>query len=147
VFPGETQVLYSYRNICASDRQCLRPTDNSRILSPHPFGDYLMSTLDRLCYPVPDAAEAVGIGQAYLYQLIRTKQLPIVRLGRRTLIRREDLVALIESRRTDMLSKEPASVETMRRRRAQARAEAEKATPESSVRRRRKAKSEPQAAA
>ena len=106
-----------------------------------------MSTLDRLCYPVPDAAEAVGIGQAYLYQLIRTKQLPIVRLGRRTLIRREDLVALIESRRTDMLSKEPASVETMRRRRAQARAEAEKATPESSVRRRRKAKSEPQAAA
>lgn len=50
-----------------------------------------------LLHGVPAVAKALGIGQTYTWALIRDKKLPIVRIGRRTLVREADLQAFAAS--------------------------------------------------
>lgn len=50
---------------------------------------------DKIAYSVPEAAAAIGVGKSTVWKLIQEKRLPIVKLGARTLIRREALEALL----------------------------------------------------
>ncbi len=47
------------------------------------------ATLDkRLCITVPEAAEMLGISRNFAYELVKQKQLPVVKFGKRLLIPR-----------------------------------------------------------
>ncbi|HOO49701.1 MAG TPA: helix-turn-helix domain-containing protein [Alphaproteobacteria bacterium] len=48
---------------------------------------------------IPEFCEAVSCGRTHAYKLISTAQLPAVKQGKRTLIRREDMLAWIKSLR------------------------------------------------
>ena len=37
--------------------------------------------VDRLCYRVPEAAEAIGVGRSKTYELIASGNLPSIRIG------------------------------------------------------------------
>jgi len=41
---------------------------------------------NRLCYSVPEAARLLGVCRNFGYELARTKQIPIVRFGKRMLV-------------------------------------------------------------
>lgn len=47
---------------------------------------------------VRDATKKLGIGRSLLYTLIRSKELDVVKLGRRTLVTGESIQRLIERR-------------------------------------------------
>jgi excisionase family DNA binding protein len=47
---------------------------------------------------VPEAAAVLGMSERWMWTQVLGRQLPTVRLGRRRLIRREDLDAFISSR-------------------------------------------------
>jgi excisionase family DNA binding protein len=49
-----------------------------------------------IAYTVPDAAEAVGMSQAFLYQRMERGELPYVKMGARRLIRRQDLLDWVD---------------------------------------------------
>ena len=51
----------------------------------------------RLTLSVSEVAEVVGISRAHAYELIRTRQLPSVRLGRRLVVPRKALESFLES--------------------------------------------------
>jgi len=51
---------------------------------------------DRLAYSPAEAAQALGISRARLYQLLDDGTIPSVKLGRRRLIRRDALVELLD---------------------------------------------------
>lgn len=53
---------------------------------------------NKLAYTIPEAVQASGISRASLYEHIKAKVLPIVKVGRRTLIRAEDLKSFIDER-------------------------------------------------
>lgn len=53
------------------------------------------STPARLSYTVDEAAAAIGIGRTTLYGLIGRGALPVVKIGKRTLIRAVDLNRLL----------------------------------------------------
>ena len=46
---------------------------------------------DRLAFSLADAAWAIGVGKSTLHELIATGKLPVRKLGRRSLVLREDL--------------------------------------------------------
>jgi excisionase family DNA binding protein len=46
---------------------------------------------DRLAFSLADAASAIGVGKSTLHELIATGKLPVRKLGRRSLVLREDL--------------------------------------------------------
>ena len=48
-----------------------------------------------IAYRIPDASRATGIGRTTLYKLISGGELPIVKIGTRSLIRRIDLEDLL----------------------------------------------------
>jgi excisionase family DNA binding protein len=50
-----------------------------------------MNVRERLLVPVPEAAQLLGIGRTKTWQLIYTRRLKAVRIGRRTLIPRAEL--------------------------------------------------------
>lgn len=50
----------------------------------------------RLSYTIKEATAVTGIGRTTLYSLISAGALPVVKIGRRTLVRREDLVNLLK---------------------------------------------------
>lgn len=50
----------------------------------------------QLSYTVKQAAAQLGIGRTMLYGLIQTGDLSPIKLRQRTLLRHEDLVALLE---------------------------------------------------
>jgi excisionase family DNA binding protein len=52
---------------------------------------------DKIAYTVQEATAALGIGRTTLYALIKDRQLPVVKVGHRTLIRRVDLDDLLDS--------------------------------------------------
>ena len=62
---------------------------------PHPT-ETMASPSARLAYTVADAVAASGIGRTTLYGLMGSGQLPFVKVGNRTLIRRADLERLLE---------------------------------------------------
>ena len=49
----------------------------------------------RLCLSVPEAAKLLGISRGLAYELVRTRQLPVVRFGRRVLIPRAALEQML----------------------------------------------------
>lgn len=51
----------------------------------------------KLTLTVEEAAEALGISRALAYQLIATKELPSLRLGRRIVVPRRALEVLLEA--------------------------------------------------
>jgi excisionase family DNA binding protein len=50
----------------------------------------------RLCITVPEAAEILGISRNFAYELVKQKQLPVMRLGKRLLIPRVALEKMLE---------------------------------------------------
>lgn len=55
----------------------------------------MSKSLNRMSYSVDEAAALIGIGRTTLYGLIKTGELPVVKIGTRTLVRRNDLEKLI----------------------------------------------------
>jgi len=49
-----------------------------------------------LAYSVPDAAKAIGVSKNTVWNLLRTGELRSFKLGARTLIRAEELRAMID---------------------------------------------------
>jgi excisionase family DNA binding protein len=50
---------------------------------------------DRLVYTVAEAGELLGISRAFAYELVARGELPVVRLGRRRLVPKVALLALV----------------------------------------------------
>ena len=54
-------------------------------------------TIDkRLCITVPEAAQMLVISRNFAYELVKQKQLPVIRFGKRLLIPRVALEKLLE---------------------------------------------------
>jgi excisionase family DNA binding protein len=51
---------------------------------------------EKLAYTIPEAVGASGLGRTTLYELIKCGELPIAKVGARTVIRRQDLEAMLE---------------------------------------------------
>jgi len=64
-------------------------------------------TISPLAVSVEGAAEAIGISKGEAYNRIRSGELPIVKLGKRTLIRVSDLEAFLAARAGATLSRTP----------------------------------------
>ena len=56
---------------------------------------------DKLVYSVDEAAEQLSIGRTLAYDLIRSGQLPSIKIGHRRLIARDDLESFVQSRRSE----------------------------------------------
>lgn len=54
--------------------------------------------MTKLAYTIPQAVDASGIYRSTLYTFIKAKQLPVVKIGQRTLIRSVDLSEFINQR-------------------------------------------------
>jgi excisionase family DNA binding protein len=52
-----------------------------------------------LAHRLPSAVRLTGISRSLLYELIRRRELAVVKIGRRTLIADDDLRALIDRHR------------------------------------------------
>jgi excisionase family DNA binding protein len=50
----------------------------------------------RLCITVPEAAEMLGISRNFAYELVKQKQLPVIRFGKRLLIPKVALEKMLE---------------------------------------------------
>jgi excisionase family DNA binding protein len=53
------------------------------------------NTDERLVYTVSEAGELLGISRAFAYELVARGELPVVRLGRRCLVPKVALLALV----------------------------------------------------
>jgi excisionase family DNA binding protein len=51
---------------------------------------------DRLVYSVAEAAALLGISRAFAYELVARGELPVISLGRRRLVPKVALLALLE---------------------------------------------------
>lgn len=49
--------------------------------------------MDPLFLPIPDACRVLGIGRSKIYELIGNGRITVRKIGRKTLIPREELVA------------------------------------------------------
>jgi excisionase family DNA binding protein len=56
---------------------------------------------DRLVYSVAEAGALIGISRAFAYELVARGELPVIRLGRRRLVPKVALRALLEADRND----------------------------------------------
>ena len=52
---------------------------------------------ERLVYTVAEAGEMLGISRAFAYELVARGELPVIRLGRRRLVPKVALLALVEA--------------------------------------------------
>lgn len=52
---------------------------------------------ERLVLTVAEAGEMLGISRAFAYELVARGELPVIKLGRRRLVPRKALLALIEA--------------------------------------------------
>ena len=53
-------------------------------------------TIERVAYGLAEAAEAVGVGETTMRELLATGEIPSFRLRRRRLIRRSDLSSFVD---------------------------------------------------
>jgi excisionase family DNA binding protein len=51
---------------------------------------------EALAYTIEETVSVTGLGRTTIYELIKRGELPRVKIGARTLIRRQDLEALLE---------------------------------------------------
>ena len=54
------------------------------------------ATEKRLCITVPEAAAMLGLSRNFAYELVKQKQLPVVKFGKRLLIPRVALEKMLE---------------------------------------------------
>ena len=54
--------------------------------------------MTKLAYTIPEAVDASGISRSTLYTYIKAKQIPVVTIGPRTLIRFVDLSEFLDHR-------------------------------------------------
>lgn len=86
-------------DIHSTDRQQPRlgaGADNSRH-SNSPSEQYKMVTHPRATLTVTEAAEILGISRSSAYELVNTGDIPALRLGRRIVVPRAALDALLET--------------------------------------------------
>ena len=50
----------------------------------------------RLAYSIPEACRSLSISRSKLYELVKAGRLPLVKIGTRTVIRHEALVAFLD---------------------------------------------------
>lgn len=50
---------------------------------------------EKLTYTICEAASAAGVGRTKLYELINSGELPLIKIGTRSLIRRSDVIDLL----------------------------------------------------
>ena len=62
----------------------------------HANNDRISNVSEKLSYTISEAVVASGLGRTTLYELIKQGELPRVKVGARTLIRRQDLKAMLE---------------------------------------------------
>jgi excisionase family DNA binding protein len=55
----------------------------------------LQAPEERLVYTVAEAGEMLGISRAFAYELVARGELPVIRLGRRRLVPKAGLLALV----------------------------------------------------
>lgn len=58
-------------------------------------GSSPMGERDRLVFTITEAAEVFGISRAFAYELCARGELPVIRLGRRRLVPKKALLALV----------------------------------------------------
>jgi excisionase family DNA binding protein len=58
----------------------------------------MRENLTPLAVPVQDAARLIGCGRSKIYELIKAKELPLIKLGRRSLISVETLKTFIAAK-------------------------------------------------
>jgi excisionase family DNA binding protein len=54
-----------------------------------------VQVINKVMYSVKEAMLAYGIGRTKLYELIKARELTAIKIGTRTLLRRDDLDALV----------------------------------------------------
>lgn len=52
--------------------------------------------MNKIAYSVREASGLIGIGKTKLYEMIKSSEVPVVRIGGRTLVRHCDLEVLLE---------------------------------------------------
>lgn len=57
------------------------------------------ATNDRISYGVDEAAAVTGVGRSFLYEAIRVGELATLKLGKRRIVMREDLMAWLATKR------------------------------------------------
>ncbi len=62
------------------------------------------STAQPIALPVNDAAKAIGIGRTKMFALLQSGEVPICKIGRRTLILTEDLQSWMRQQRKSALA-------------------------------------------
>jgi excisionase family DNA binding protein len=55
----------------------------------------LQASEERLVYTVAEAGEMLGISRAFAYELVARGELPVIKLGRRRLVPKAGLLALV----------------------------------------------------
>ena len=55
-----------------------------------------MAIEKRLCITVPEAAEMLGISRNFAYELVKQRQIPVIKFGKRLLIPRAALEKMLE---------------------------------------------------
>ena len=60
-----------------------------------PKSIYIETQANQLAFSLADAASLIGVGKSTLHELIATGKLPVRKLGRRSLILRDDLEAYL----------------------------------------------------
>jgi excisionase family DNA binding protein len=60
----------------------------------------LHASEERLVYTVAQAGEMLGISRAFAYELVARGELPVIRLGRRRLVPKAGLLALVAQAET-----------------------------------------------
>ena len=58
-----------------------------------------MTNSERLLNTIPEAARALSMGRATIYELIRDGELTVLKIGRSSRIATDDLEAFVERRR------------------------------------------------
>jgi excisionase family DNA binding protein len=61
-----------------------------------PIDGSIAHSEDRLVFTVAEAGELLGISRAFAYELVARGDLPVIRLGRRRLVPKVALLALVE---------------------------------------------------
>jgi excisionase family DNA binding protein len=64
--------------------------------APHPIhSNPVLPSDDRLVYSVAEVGDLLGISRAFAYELVARGELPVVRLGRRRLVPKIALLAML----------------------------------------------------
>jgi excisionase family DNA binding protein len=61
----------------------------------------MSNNIEALAYSIPDAAQRIGISRSGLYVLIERGEIPIAKVGNRTLVLDDDLRAYLTRHRVE----------------------------------------------